>query len=542
MAKQDTWGMDSNHLISDDMAMRAINDIGASWQDYINANSDLSAAGIDTMGEALRHYATHGHAENRALAPSPPAVATPSTTGTGVVNIDASQLSGAAPSGPASMTVAPSPPPPPPPPPAAPYNHVTSNPSEQGPGLTHFDPVAYLNANPDVAQAEQWLGDEFDPLSHFLNYGQGEGRDGLGGGQVPRRGAYAGFDPQFYANRVGLDATGLSDADIFRHLMNDRGDGGPAFAFKGGPSDFSEADYLEANPDVAAAIQSGQFASGLAHYNYFGEDEGRVYDVTHDLPAGPQLPGTFPTSPSGRTNTDPDTGEARTHRPYEPISFGDSIHRADEDGRRLYNQSQGIATARDAQGNDTGLMYGTPGAGGEADFFPTDNTNRYRFEFVRDGVVQNPLADPDSPSASNTGFQYGEFAEGYEAPTDFNPFAYYAGRGDLQGTADQHFTGDIAGNEAAFWRSKFASLGMDYDALIAAGDREDFLSAFAWAHQNEDPHAPVAFNEQGLPSDFSAATYLALNPDLQAAGLDEAGAAQHFKMFGQFEYRPYRNA
>jgi SAM-dependent methyltransferase len=41
------------------------------------------------------------------------------------------------------------------------------------------------------------------------------------------------------------------------------------------PDGFDEAAYLEANPDVAAAVTAGEMASGRAHYEAFGRDEGR---------------------------------------------------------------------------------------------------------------------------------------------------------------------------------------------------------------------------------------------------------------------------
>ena len=40
--------------------------------------------------------------------------------------------------------------------------------------------------------------------------------------------------------------------------------------------DFDEAGYLAANPDVAAAVASGQFESGRAHYEKHGRHEGRA--------------------------------------------------------------------------------------------------------------------------------------------------------------------------------------------------------------------------------------------------------------------------
>ena len=38
---------------------------------------------------------------------------------------------------------------------------------------------------------------------------------------------------------------------------------------------FDEASYLRANPDVAAAVQAGQFKSGWQHYEKYGRNEGR---------------------------------------------------------------------------------------------------------------------------------------------------------------------------------------------------------------------------------------------------------------------------
>lgn len=39
---------------------------------------------------------------------------------------------------------------------------------------------------------------------------------------------------------------------------------------------FNEAEYLAANPDVAAAVKDGKFHSGLEHYKKHGESEGRM--------------------------------------------------------------------------------------------------------------------------------------------------------------------------------------------------------------------------------------------------------------------------
>jgi len=44
------------------------------------------------------------------------------------------------------------------------------------------------------------------------------------------------------------------------------------------PSDFDEAFYLAANPDIAAAVAAGDIPSGEWHYQHYGADEGRLGD------------------------------------------------------------------------------------------------------------------------------------------------------------------------------------------------------------------------------------------------------------------------
>lgn len=39
---------------------------------------------------------------------------------------------------------------------------------------------------------------------------------------------------------------------------------------------FDEAEYLAANPDVAAAVKEGGFRSGREHYENYGKQEGRM--------------------------------------------------------------------------------------------------------------------------------------------------------------------------------------------------------------------------------------------------------------------------
>lgn len=51
---------------------------------------------------------------------------------------------------------------------------------------------------------------------------------------------------------------------------------------------FSEKPYLARYPNVAAAVQNGNFPNGKGHYDHFGKKEGR-------LPACDGLPSAWPT-------------------------------------------------------------------------------------------------------------------------------------------------------------------------------------------------------------------------------------------------------
>jgi hypothetical protein len=66
------------------------------------------------------------------------------------------------------------------------------------------------------------------------------------------------------------------------------------------PFAFDEAYYQYQNPDVAAAVASGQFPSGYAHYQQYGQNEGRAYSPT-----------------SSQFNADPNRIPYSTTNPYE---------------------------------------------------------------------------------------------------------------------------------------------------------------------------------------------------------------------------------
>lgn len=57
---------------------------------------------------------------------------------------------------------------------------------------------------------------------------------------------------------------------------------------------WNEQRYLDANPDVKAAVERGEFSSGKDHWQQFGQSEGRVNDWSPDFVDG--APGNKPTS------------------------------------------------------------------------------------------------------------------------------------------------------------------------------------------------------------------------------------------------------
>ncbi len=50
------------------------------------------------------------------------------------------------------------------------------------------------------------------------------------------------------------------------------------------PENFSEAAYLAANPDVAAAVAAGHFPNGRAHFDAFGQHEARFLRLADAIP------------------------------------------------------------------------------------------------------------------------------------------------------------------------------------------------------------------------------------------------------------------
>jgi hypothetical protein len=113
---------------------------------------------------------------------------------------------------------------------------------------------AYLSANLDVANAVQ-QGNFASGLEHYGMYGENEGRQ------------YGGLTPGFE----------LDKADEGLTLVQ------------------REQNYLSSYLDVAAAVQRGEFATGLQHYQMYGADEGRAFK-DGGIISGPMSGYTVPTT------------------------------------------------------------------------------------------------------------------------------------------------------------------------------------------------------------------------------------------------------
>lgn len=137
----------------------------------------------------------------------------------------------------------------------------------------NFDTKAYLIHNPDIAAAG------VDPLAHFLQFGQAEGRQAyaaMGAGKL-----VGGFDAEYYASHnPDVAAAGV---DLLWHFNT--------FGWHEGRNPnayFDTAGYLAHYSDVAA---SG--VNPLWHYENFGWKEGRdpsaAFDTNGYLAANPDV-------------------------------------------------------------------------------------------------------------------------------------------------------------------------------------------------------------------------------------------------------------
>jgi hypothetical protein len=122
----------------------------------------------------------------------------------------------------------------------APMLQAYNYPSNWTGGKSGFDAAYYLAQNPDVAKAVQY-GAFPDAYSHYTQFGANEGRSPSGTAGTLNR-----WTPRAMDYGTALNSFG-----------------------------FNPQYYLQNNPDVGKAVQSGQFASPLQHYLQFGQQEGR---------------------------------------------------------------------------------------------------------------------------------------------------------------------------------------------------------------------------------------------------------------------------
>ncbi|MBO9423423.1 ExeM/NucH family extracellular endonuclease [Labrenzia sp. R4_1] len=150
----------------------------------------------------------------------------------------------------------------------------------------HFDTLFYLEQNPDVAAAG------VNPFDHYNLLGESEGRS-----------PNSLFDPVFYAEQYpDIVAAGVS---LFEHFINfgaSEGRSPNASIASQLESGFDTEAYLAANPDVAAAIENGLFASAYEHWGLFGfkEDRSGAQNTNGDvISIGDGAPGDNPDAAPG---------------------------------------------------------------------------------------------------------------------------------------------------------------------------------------------------------------------------------------------------
>ena len=137
-----------------------------------------------------------------------------------------------------------------------------------------LDNEFYLNNNPDVANAVE-AGTFNSGLAHFLDFGLSEGRAPSQSLTFFSENSYLenNSDVQEAVNsgtfESGLDhflSFGLNQNEVQERIA----EGGTGYEF------YNEQYYVNNNPDVQDAVNTGAFNSGLEHFLRFGLDEGRT--------------------------------------------------------------------------------------------------------------------------------------------------------------------------------------------------------------------------------------------------------------------------
>jgi SAM-dependent methyltransferase len=106
---------------------------------------------------------------------------------------------------------------------------------------------------------------------------------------------------------------------------------------------FDEAGYLRDNPDVAAAVQAGQFDSGWQHYEMYGREEGRSH-VAEAVP-----------------DPAPDVPQAARDAESPPVE--QTVHSLVRFERRAPSAQNAIDIFRDRWASDLGPLLGVSGTG-----------------------------------------------------------------------------------------------------------------------------------------------------------------------------------
>lgn len=124
-------------------------------------------------------------------------------------------------------------------------------------GSATFDPIFYMNAQPDVSAAYGW-NNYAGAISHYVSNGRFEGRR-----------ASLAFDPGWYRARYG-DLAGWANWAVVDHFtvygLSEGRQGAPEFA---------PAWYMAVNSDLRAVYGSNNYRAGLSHWYAHGRGEGR---------------------------------------------------------------------------------------------------------------------------------------------------------------------------------------------------------------------------------------------------------------------------
>lgn len=86
----------------------------------------------------------------------------------------------------------------------------------------------------------------------------------------------AEFDPEFFRQRYGFRAESTADQLFEQYLQ------GVSEKAYDPNSEFSESGYLTSNPDVNAAVTSGDYKCGFHHWVLYGKTEGRFWTTEQD--------------------------------------------------------------------------------------------------------------------------------------------------------------------------------------------------------------------------------------------------------------------